>query len=188
MKAVRLTLISHAQTLAQKVGRFHLDDDPILKPGPEFYIDPGICVLTAPERRAQETAALFAASARPMPELHDCDLGHWSGMSLKALQAQDPTGLQAWQEDLQASPHGGESINALCKRIGDWLEAFKTPGRWLAVTHPFVLRAAMLHVAQCPPTIFHRIDVLPLAKLELSHAGQWRLQLAPIESVRGGIV
>ncbi|MBA1204537.1 phosphoglycerate mutase family protein [Pseudomonas capeferrum] len=187
MKAVRLTLISHAQTLAQKVGRFHLEDDPILKPGPEFYTDPAICVITAPERRARETAALFATSAWSSHELHDCDLGHWSGMSLKALQAQDPAGLRAWQQDLSANPHGGESIATLCKRIGNWLEAFKTPGRWLVVTHPFVLRAAMLHVAQCPPTAFHRIDVLPLAKLELSHAGQWRVQLTPMDSARVGV-
>lgn len=178
VKAVRLTLICHALTQAQKVGRLHRPDDGILaldaQPSP---LVPEVRVLTAPERRGGETAAWFSTQVRVEPALADCDLGRWQGRSLKELQAEQPEALAQWLQDPHSAPHGGESFAALCQRIAAWLAAFKTPGEWLAVTHPMVIRAVLVQVLGCPMSAYRLIDVLPLSRVELSFAGEWRLRV-----------
>ncbi|MNG94530.1 Phosphoserine phosphatase 1 [compost metagenome] len=179
MKPVRLTLICHALTQAQKTGRLHRPDDGILMPDDQPVSNPAkVQVLTAPERRAQETAAWLSTQARREPALADCDLGGWQGLSLKQLQAEQPQALAQWLEDPHSAPHGGESFADLCQRTAGWLNAFDTPGEWLAVTHPLVIRAVLITVLGCPLSAYQRVDVLPLSRLELSFAGQWRLRLA----------
>ncbi|MBF8756533.1 histidine phosphatase family protein [Pseudomonas guariconensis] len=178
MKATRLTLICHALTLAQKVGRFPSADEHILPmaewPAP---LAANTGVLAAPERRAHETCAGLSASAVVEPALADCDLGAWQGLALKQLQAEQPQALAQWLQDPHCAPHGGESIAQLCQRVAAWLEAFDTPGDWLAVTHPLVMRAAMVHVLGCPLAAFALIDVPALSRVHLSRAGKWRLRL-----------
>ncbi len=178
MKAVRLTLICHALTQAQKTGRLHRADDGILplEQQPDTCL-PGVQVLTAPERRACETAAWLSGRAQVEPALADCDLGRWQGLALKQLQAEQPQALAQWLQDPASTVHGGESFAALCQRLAAWLAAFDRPGEWLAVTHPMVMRAVLVQVLGCPMSASQRIDVLPLSRLELSFTGQWRLRL-----------
>lgn len=177
MKAIRLTLVSHAATQAQKIGRFHTQDDDILPSAGALALPEGVSLLTAPEQRARATAALFGEGARVDNGLADCDLGRWRGLSLKHLQATAPQDLAQWLADPYAAAHGGESIAALCERVGAWLAALQTPGDWLAVTHPWFVRAAMVQVLGCPLASVQRIDVLPLSRLELAYTGQWRVRL-----------
>jgi hypothetical protein len=40
-----------------------------------------------------------------------------------------------------------------------------------------VIRAVLVQLLGCPMSAHQRIDVLPLSRLELSFAGQWRLRL-----------
>jgi len=178
VKAVSLTLICHALTQAQKTGRLHCADDAILplsqEPGAML---PGTQVLTAPERRACETAAWLSGPAQIEPALADCDLGRWQGLPLKRLQTEQPQALAQWLQDPASAVHGGESFAELCQRVAAWLAAFDTPGEWLAVTHPMVMRAVLVQVLGCPMQASQRVDVLPLSRLELSFAGQWRLRL-----------
>ena len=46
------------------------------------------------------------------------------------------------------------------------------PGHVVAVSHPFVIRAAMLYVLQFPVSMFYRIDVEPLSAIELRFKGR----------------
>ncbi|MBF8740309.1 histidine phosphatase family protein [Pseudomonas guariconensis] len=178
MKAVRLTLICHALTQSQKVGRFHAVDEAILPVGHwPAAAEPGIRILSAPEPRALQTAIGLGATPAIEPALADVDLGAWQGLALKHLQAEAPEALEQWLQDPRCAPHGGESIGELCQRIAAWLEAFDGPGETWAVTHPQVIRAALVHVLGSPLAGFQHIDVLPLARLQLSRAGQWRLRL-----------
>ncbi|MGF6391663.1 histidine phosphatase family protein [Pseudomonas plecoglossicida] len=179
MKATHLTLICHAPTQAQRLGRFHVDGEG-LQPitAQPLALPPGASSVTGPELRATQTASLLGLQPAVELALRDCDLGRWKGMSLKTLQGDEPDLLQAWMTDPGSAPHGGESIAELCQRVGRWLDGFTAPGHWVAVTHPMVIRAAMLHVLQCPVTAFHRIDVQPLAPLHLGHYGMWRVRLA----------
>lgn len=173
MKPTHLTLICHARTEAQRVGRFAPDDEPLLAPpalGAELHA--AARCLCAPELRARQTAEGLPATVDE--GLRDCDMGLWKGQALKQL---DEAGLQAWLTDPQATPHGGESIAALYGRVGHWMDNALGEGDWLAITHPFVMRVAMLHALGAPLQVFHRIDVAPLARVRFSRYGQWRMQL-----------
>jgi len=178
VKAVRLTLICHALTQAQKSGRLHHADDAILPlPASPFADLCGVSVLTAPERRAYQTAALLPGAVEVEPALADCNLGRWRGLPLKQLQAEQPQALAEWLQDPASDVHGGESFVALCQRMAAWLAAFDRPGEWMAVTHPMNMRAVLVEVLGCPLGAGQRIDVLPLSRLDLSFTGQWRLRL-----------
>lgn len=182
MIATRLTLIAHARTPAQKLGRL-ADDEAIEAVAPELIsallLRAGNTqgVLSGPELRTRQTARLLASDFTLEPALGDCDLGNWRGLSLKTLQQQQAQALDQWLSDSAAAPHGGESLDALLARVGAWLDGFSLPGHWLAVTHPLVIRAAMAHVLQYSPANAQQIDVEPLAMVELSHYGKWRLRL-----------
>ncbi|MFK3680726.1 histidine phosphatase family protein [Pseudomonas sp. NPDC088890] len=178
MKAVRLTLICHGLTEAQKSGRLaHPEDAVLALAEPLEMAAPDVQVLCAPERRASETAAWLTAQAPIEPALADCDLGSWQGLALKQLQLEQPDALAQWLQDPYSAPHGGESIAQLVERVGAWLAGFDGPGQWLAVTHPMVIRAVLVQLLGCPLASFQRIDVLPLSRLALSFTGQWRLRL-----------
>lgn len=182
MKATHLTLISHALTDAQRLGRFHADADDIqASSGQPVMLPEGAIGLAGPELRATQTAQRIGLQASVEPTLRDCDFGRWKGVALKALQRDEPALLQAWLTAPHAAPHGGESIVDLCQRVAHWLEGFTAPGHWVAVTHPMIIRAAMMHVLQCPLAAFHRIDVQPLAQLHLGHYGMWRVRLPSVD-------
>lgn len=176
MKPSHLTLISHALTEAQRLGRFHVDDllDSAAKP---LLIEKGINLLAGPELRTTRTAGLLRQCHTVEMALRDCYFGRWEGLLLKALEREEPALLQEWLTNPHASPNGGESIKEVCRRVALWLDGFTDPGHWCAVTHPMIVRAAMMHVLQSPLVAFHHIDVQPLSQLHLGRNGRWRLKL-----------
>ncbi|QHD07569.1 histidine phosphatase family protein [Pseudomonas sp. R76] len=180
MLATRLTLICHAATPLQKQGRFP-DDESVamdwqsaaLSHAGRFKKNPRL--VCAPEARTRQTAGLFGDNAQIEEALRDADFGDWKGQALSQLDA-DP--LTAWMTDSTRAPHGGESVEQLCARVGQWMKTLETqPGHVVAITHPFVIRAAMLYVLQFPMSIFYRIDVEPLSATELRFNNVWRLRL-----------
>jgi len=183
VQATRLTLICHARTVAQKLARFALDESVEM----DWQAAQGsrardfkrsAQLLSAPEARARQTAELFGAQMLIVPALADCAMGRWRGLAIDDLQKHEPEALQAWLTDNTSAPHGGESVAQLCERVADWLETLRsTPGHFVAITHPFVIRAAIMHVMQCPPEAFNAIDVEPLSATELRFNGRWRLRL-----------
>lgn len=182
MQATRLTLICHARTIAQKQARFALDEPldsdnlaqrPATGPGYRKVRQ----LLCGPELRTRRTAALFGDEPQVVAALADCDLGRWRGLSIDDLLKAEPQQLQAWLDDPEAAPHGGESVAQLCRRVGDWLASLENrPGHMVAVTHPFVIRAALINVLQCPAATFNRIDIEPLSAIELRFNGVWRMR------------
>lgn len=180
--ATRLTLICHARTPAQKLGRFALDE-PIERGGTladdalAGAFKPSARVLSAPETRTRQTARLFRTEAEIITELRDCDFGRWQGLRINELEQQEPDAVLAWIADSNAAPHGGESVVQVCERVGAWLDTLREPGHVVAITHPFIIRAALLHALQCPPSAFNAIDIEPLSVTELRFNGRWRLRM-----------
>lgn len=134
---------------------------------------------TAPAVRCLQTAEALGLTAQVEQALEDCDLGNWRGRTLDELIMQAPEALAAWTTDPSAAPHGGESVDHLCDRVGAWLNELPSDtGRAIAVTVPSVIRAAVVHALVLPRAAFWRIDVPPLAFTRLtSRAGQWNLRL-----------
>jgi len=175
----RLTLICHARTVAQKLARFPTDEpvENLAVRSDAFRARLAVTrLICAPELRTQQTAAWFGADAEIDQALRDCDWGRWHGQSIKELQAREPDALQAWLADPEAAPHGGESVRQLTQRVTKWLDTIAaTPGHVVAITHPFVMRAALMQVLQ--GAAFHAIDIEPLAMIDLRFNGIWRLRL-----------
>lgn len=182
MQATRLTLMCHARTVAQKLARFPTDE-PVemdwqsargslgsrLKKAPRLF--------SGPELRTRQTAGLFAGEVQIVEALRDCDFGRWKGARIDDLQQSEPEALHSWLEDPCSAPHGGESVTQLGERVAAWLKTLEaTPGHSVAITHPFVIRAALTHVLQSPA--FNLIDVEPLSAIELRFSGRWRLRVS----------
>ena len=180
MPATRLTLICHAITPLQKLGRFS-DDESVTMDWQGAALSLAgrykqqARLVCGPEVRARQTAGLFGNNAQVEPALRDLDVGIWKGQAIGQLDSET---LNTWATDSTSAAHGGESVGQLCMRVGQWLKSLETqPGHVIAVTHPFVIRAAMLYVMQLPVLMFYRIDVEPLSSVELRFNGYWRLRL-----------
>jgi len=173
--AKRLSLVCAAAPAGVRPGTFP-QDEPSDVAG--FAPDLGAIahLVTAPELRARQTAAVIGA-ATVEPSLVECDYGAWRGRDLVEIGATDPAGAAAWIADPATAPHGGESIAALLGRVGGWLDRFEAAGHTVAVTHPAVIRAGIVHVLGAPASAFWRIDIEPLSITDLRrHAGRWTLR------------
>ena len=175
--ATRLTLISHAATDAQRRAAFPLNeplvDSEIAKISALGWNAPRAQrVVSGPERRVQETAEALGLTAEVAVELRDCDYGTWRGHTLSEVELRQPEGVLAWLTDPGAAPHRGESILQLITRIGRWLEDRRAPDHTIAVTHPAVIRSALVHTLQSPASSFWRIDIAPLSLTDLRWNGR----------------
>jgi broad specificity phosphatase PhoE len=180
--ATRLSLVCHAALVLRPEIRFPGDEpaDPQALAAASAIV-PSLGrfarLCTAPELRARQTAEAIGAAAIVVPVLCDCDYGSWRDRSLDEVGAGDPAGTASWLADPAAAPHGGESILDLLHRVSSWLESGVEAGHTVAVTHPAVIRAAIVHALGAPPAAFWRIDVEPLALADLRrNAGRWTLR------------
>jgi broad specificity phosphatase PhoE len=172
--SVRLTLICHASTSAVREVAFPADE-PIDAQGQAKAstlarelrrVD---AAWSSPALRARQTATALQLEAMVDPVLRDVDLGRWTGRSFAEIQEIEPDGIVAWTSQSDAAPHGGESVIVLLERIAGWLDALKqeSGGRIVAVTHPAVMRAAIVNAIDAKPMSFWRIDIAPLCRVTL---------------------
>ena len=180
----RLALICHAATAATRSAAFPHDepvDDKALQSG--LTIPAGLQSATqcwtSPALRALQTIEALALRAAVEPMLRDCDFGRWAGRALGDVKQSEPDAMAQWLSDPAAAPHGGESIVDLMARAAAWLASLTArSGQIVAVTHPSVIRAAVVNALGAPATAFWRIDVPPLAIVELKGQGsRWTLAL-----------
>jgi broad specificity phosphatase PhoE len=181
-EVVRLTLVSHAMTDAMAAGRFPADE-PLNDTGcrrAEAVAGLAVAAETrqfaGPERRARQTAQLLGLRAATDPRLADLDCGRWRGQPLDGVSSTD---LQLWLSEPASAPHGGESIVDLIDRVSGWLDSLTDNALpTMAVTHPAVVRAAILIALNAPPTSFWRVDVAPASRTMLHFRGScWTVRL-----------
>ena len=176
---VRLTLVSHAMTDAMAAGRFPRDEplNAIGQRQVDATVDLGLvdAAVCAPEARARQTAELLGLRADVEPLLADLNCGAWRGSVLNGV---GPAELTVWLTDPTQAPHGGESIVDLIERVRGWLDSLaERRGRLVAVTHPGIVRAAILVALSAPPKAFWRIDVGPVTRTVLHlRGGAWTLR------------
>ncbi|MFY1691775.1 histidine phosphatase family protein [Plantactinospora sp. WMMB782] len=134
--------------------------------------------LSTPAEAGRQTA--YALGLRPTaePGLADCDYGRWTGLPLAEVVAREPDAVRDWLGTPHAAPHGGESVESLLDRVGRWLTGQRDRGgRIVAVTHPVVVRAALVRALRLPVAVFWRLEVAPLAVVRLTGRGpEWLLR------------
>ncbi|GAA1718826.1 histidine phosphatase family protein [Fodinicola feengrottensis] len=173
----RLTLVSHAATAATRNAAFPLDES-LERPEsvtPSDRLRRVETIVCGPEIRCLATAERLGFEPTVESALADLNLGGWRGRTLADLQASDPAALLSWLTDPTAAPHSGESLTDLRERVTAWLDGVS--GRTVAVTHPAVVRAVVVHVLDAPLSAFWRLDVAPSSYTRLSRSGpSWTLR------------
>jgi broad specificity phosphatase PhoE len=187
----RLTLICHASTQAMRKAAFPADEtldgrDRTDAAELAKRLPSADRFLTSPELRTRQTAELLRLDAVSLSTLRDCDYGAWKGRAFEEVLAREPKAVEAWLRDPAAAPHGGESLLSLMQRIAQWLEGEKMMDRRsILVTHPSIVRAAIVHAIDAPPMSFWRVDVAPLSVTRLSGKdGRWNLVSAGCTAVK----
>lgn len=178
----RLTWVCHAATAATRRAAFPADEpiedkQQVAARALASGIGAHDRIFVAPEGRTWQTAEAIGLAGSVDPDLRDCDYGRWSGRSLADLSETEPDALSAWLANPDAAPHGGESVADAIRRTAAWLDQHASDAtRLLAVSHPAVIRAAVVHVLEAPATSFWRIGVAPLSLVRMSHDGRrWTL-------------
>ncbi len=135
-------------------------------------------MFCGPEKRTRQTADLLGVQPVIESKLADLDCGRWRGDVLGRVL---PAELAIWLTDPTRAPHGGESVLDLIDRVSGWMESLAAHrGRILAVTHPAVIRAAILVVLDAPPKSFWRIDIAPASRTVMHFRGHaWTLRSNP---------
>ena len=178
-EVVRLTLVSHAMTDAMAAGRFPTDE-PLNSVGHrqvDASIELGVTerAYCGPEKRSRQTAELLGLQASIDTRLADLDCGRWRGDVLGRV---DPADLAIWLTDPTRAPHGGESVVDLIERVRGWMDSVTADrARLVAVTHPSVIRAAIVIALDAPPKSFWRIDIAPASRTVMHFRGHaWSLR------------
>ncbi|MEU7585586.1 histidine phosphatase family protein [Micromonospora sp. NPDC049230] len=190
MTGTSLRLVAHGHTAALRRARFGGADEGLDEGGLRAALaragsdrrghsSADDTCLSSPAAAATQTAS--ALGLRPTVEtaLANCDYGDWTGRAFEEIAHDHPQALHEWLSTPDAAPHGGESVAALRDRIGRWLDGQRTGGgRIIAVTHPLVIRVAIVHALDLPLATYRQLDVEPLAIVRLTSQGaRWQLRL-----------
>ncbi|MDX8460618.1 histidine phosphatase family protein [Mesorhizobium humile] len=183
----RLTMIASGATQATRKGRFPNDE----APEPRALDRAGALaaslrradrVWTSPALAARQTAEALGLDATVEPLLGEQDFGRWAGLSFEEVQAEDPEGMAVWFADVDAAPHGGESLAAVARRGAALMERLASEsGHTIALTHPVPIRAAIVHVLGAPLSSVWKIDIEPMSLTEFRGDGRrWVLHASGV--------
>jgi broad specificity phosphatase PhoE len=182
--SLRVLLICHAATADTRRAVFG-GDGPLLDGAARRAADLAAhlprarSVLRSGARCTAETAAALGLGAAAVVDaaVADWDFGAWRGRSLADVEADDPSAVVTWRSDpLRPPAHGGERLVDVLDRVRGWLEGLDGEGVRIVVTHPAVIRAAVVCGLEVPEEAFWTIDVAPTSVTELRRRGtRWRV-------------
>ncbi|BAL86549.1 putative bifunctional ribonuclease H/phosphoglycerate mutase [Actinoplanes missouriensis 431] len=131
--ATRIALVRHGATPMTAQGRYSgRGDVPLTDEGEAQAmaaagrvagIFPEVAaVLSSPLSRCVRTAEHIAAQVGGVPvtvmeDLIECDFGAWEGRTFAEVQEQWPAEMSAWLGSTSVAPPGGESFQAVAKRV-----------------------------------------------------------------------
>jgi len=152
LSTTRLILVRHGETLANREFRYiGARDDALTEHGQEqaeklaeaLSMLSVASVYSSPLQRAYHTALPIAArhnlAVQVVDDLRESNFGEWEGLSRAEVLAQDADHLLAWERDSSIAPPGGESLEAMQRRVLAFVEK-------LVGTHPDQTVALVSHV------------------------------------------
>lgn len=131
VRSVRLLVVRHGESAWNTLGRWQGQADPPLSAGGEEQArlaaarltDHSIAKVFASDlQRAYRTAQIMAAilglpDVERHPELRETDVGAWSGLTRQEIEQRWPGMLAARARGRLQTPPGGETMDALARRV-----------------------------------------------------------------------
>jgi probable phosphoglycerate mutase len=174
--ATRIILVRHGETALTKQGRYSgRGDVPLSDEGEAQAMAAGgrvaglsrdiTAVLTSPLRRCTRTAELIAAEAGGVPvtvlgDLIECDFGDWEGLTFAEVQQRWPDEMNAWLDSSSVAPPGGESFQAVAKRVRGALASVVEEyagGVVVLVSHVTPIKLILRDALAASDTFLHRL-------------------------------
>jgi probable phosphoglycerate mutase len=125
-------------------------------------------IVSSPLRRARETAEVVASAVGLEvlldDDLAECAFGDWEGLTFAEVDERWPDELAAWLASPAVAPPGGESLDAVERRVraarDRLLEAYQ--GRTVAVvSHVTPVKTIVRLALEAPPRALHRMELAP---------------------------
>lgn len=184
---MRIILIRHAQTNANKTGRFQGASDAPLNQtglaqaralGRRLSSENLAAVYSSPQARAMQTAAPIAhaqsLSIDTLQDLRELDIGELDGLQGPDLRERYPHILEQWRTNVGAlTMPGGESIVGLQERAWNailHIRSNHSEGAVAAVSHNFAIQSIILKALGMDLRNFQRIrqDLAAITELDFT--------------------
>ena len=139
--------------------------------------DRGItAVVSSPMRRTRETAETVAGAlglpVREIDELRECAFGEWEGHTFAEVRERWPDELDAWLSSPSVAPPGGESFDAVGRRVRrarDKVLARYPEGTVLLVSHVTPIKTLVRLSLVAPTSSLYRMELSAASMTEI----QW---------------
>ena len=148
-------------------------------------------LVSSPVRRTRETAEVLGQAFGLEIEVEDgiaeMEFGSWDGMSFTDVHEQFPDELSSWLGDLDAAPHGGESMRTVEKRVlagRDRIVASHTGRTVVAVSHVTPIKTLVAHALEAPLEAIYRMELAPASVTVISYFLGGRDGDVPMASLR----
>ncbi len=143
-------------------------------------------LYAGPDEPAKQTAEILSEhlrlKVREKEELHEVNLGHWSGLTEAEFRERFPSVHQMWRDDPTAiQPPEGESLDEAALRLDAAVAALLKRSRTLQpvilITGPFAIAAMSLRLTGQPLSMFWQ---------QLEDQQRWIVVPLPPAGGRGG--
>lgn len=132
-------------------------------------------VVASPLLRTQQTAAAVAGSLGLEHGLDDglieTSFGQWEGCTFAEIQERWPDELQRWLSSTSVAPPGGESFDAVAKRVRNAHQRLlqEHPGKTLvAVSHVSPIKLLTADALRAPIASVYRMELAPASITTIS--------------------
>lgn len=183
-RPLRLLLLRHGETAMSVAKQYSGSADPALTERGEKMAQQAAAriasaggidaIVCSPLGRARQTAQYCADAlgmkVDVMEELAELDFGEWEGKTFGEVIAEDPELHQKWLADTAIAAPGGESVQAVNRRVKKALESLKEQypaGNVLVVSHVTPIKLLLRAALDAPTSVVNKIH-LDLASLSIA--------------------
>jgi len=149
----------------------HATAERLVRAGTTGAID---AIVSSPMRRARQSADIVAAAlgqeVREVPEVRECAFGEWEGLTFAEVQQGWPELLSSWLADPTVAAPGGESFEAVRRRVRvarDKLLARHPHRTVLVVTHVTPVKLLVAEALGAPLSAVYRMELSPASITEV---------------------